>query len=208
MELTTAKLKHTQLIIVFSGPSGAGKDSVLRRLLRSEAELVFVVTTTTRPMREEETQGFDYIFVTRDEFTLMVEAGEFIEHAVVYGEHKGVSRKQIEVALESGKDVVLRLDVQGAARIKQIYPSALLIFLTPGSEDELRFRLDGRETETSGRIETLVNSARKERERRTEFDYVVLNQRDKLDQTVKEVQEIVRAERLRVRERAVRKDET
>ena len=103
---------------------------------------------------------------------------------------------------------MLRLDVQGAARIKQIYPSALLIFLTPGSEDELRFRLDGRETETSGRIETLVNSARKERERRTEFDYVVLNQRDKLDQTVKEVQEIVRAERLRVRERAVRKDET
>ena len=144
MELTTAKLKHTQLLIVFSGPSGAGKDSVLRRLLRSEAELVFVVTTTTRPMREEETQGFDYIFVARDEFALMVEAGEFIEHAVVYGEHKGVSRKQIEVALESGKDVVLRLDVQGAARIKQIYPSALLIFLTPGSEDELRFRLDGR----------------------------------------------------------------
>ena len=175
MELTTAKLKHTQLLIVFSGPSGAGKDSVLRRLLRSEAELVFVVTTTTRPMREEEIQGFDYIFVTRDEFTLMVEAGEFIEHAVVYGEHKGVSRKQIEVALESGKDVVLRLDVQGAARIKQIYPSALLIFLTPGSEDELRFRLDGRETETSGRIETLVNSARKERERRTEFDLSLIH---------------------------------
>ena len=207
MEITTPKLKRTQLLIVISGPSGAGKDSVLRQLLRSETELVFVVTTTTRPMREEETEGFDYLFVSRDEFALMVESGEFVEHAVVYGEHKGVSRKQIEVALESGKDVVLRLDVQGAARIKQIYPSALLVFLTPGGEDELRFRLDQRETETSGRIDTLVNSARKERERRAEFDYVVLNQRDKLDQTVKEVREIVQAERLRVRARATRQDD-
>lgn len=206
MDSTAPKLNHTQLLIVLSGPSGVGKDSVVRLLLEREAELVFVVTTTTRPMREDETQGFDYFFITRDEFALMVESGEFVEHAVVYGEHKGVARKQVKAALESGKDVVLRLDVQGAARIKEIYPGALLIFLTAGGEDELRFRLEGRETETTSMIERLVNSARKERERRTEFDYVVINQRDKLDRTVKEVQEILRAERTRLHSKTALKD--
>ena len=206
MALNAPELKKTQLLIVLSGPSGAGKDSVVRLLLERETELVFVVTTTTRPMREDEKQGFDYFFVARDEFARMVESDEFIEHAVVYGEHKGVTRKEVKAALESGRDAVLRMDVQGAARIKQIYPSALLIFLTPGSEDELRSRLDGRETETSSRIEKRINSARKEGERRTEFDYVVLNRRDKLDRTAKAVQGIVRAERAHVRARAVGKN--
>ncbi len=197
--------KHAaaQLLIVISGPSGAGKDSVVRQLLQREPGLQFVVTTTTRPRRSEEVHGHDYYFVSGEEFARMIAADEFIEHALVYGEHKGVARKEVQAALRSGKDIVLRVDVQGAARIRQLYPAALLLFLRPGNEAELRARLGGRETGTDTGLERRVATARKEAQRREEFDYVVVNQRDDLEGTVVTIQGIIRAEqaRMRVREK-------
>ena len=191
-----------QLLIVISGPSGAGKDSVVRRLLQCEPRLAFVITTTTRKMRASEAQGRDYFFVTREEFERMLASDELIEHAVVYGEHKGVARKEVRAALQSGKDVVLRVDVQGAARIRQLYPAALLLFLTPGNENELRARLGERESETDAALERRVATAREEAQRQEEFDYVVVNQRDDLEGTVGTIQGIIRAERARMRARA------
>ena len=197
------KRAAAQLLIVVSGPSGAGKDSVVRLLLEREPDLVFVVTTTTRPMRADEVDGRDYFFVSGEEFLRRIEADEFVEYALVYGEHKGVSRKEVEAALEKGKDPVLRIDVQGAARIKRLYPNALLIFLTPGNEAELRARLDARETETHVGLERRLATAREESERREEFDYQVVNQRDDLEGTVKLIQGIISAERAQVRARTV-----
>jgi guanylate kinase len=198
-----SKRAAAQLLIVVSGPSGAGKDSVVRRLLEREPDLVFVVTTTTRPRRADEVDGRDYFFVSGEEFSRMVAADEFVEHALVYGEHKGVSRKEVQAAVEKGKDPVLRIDVQGAARIKHLYPNALLIFLTPGNEAELRARLGARETETKAGLERRLATAREEGRRREEFDYHVVNRRNDLEGTVKVIQGILSAERARVRTRTI-----
>ena len=199
MTSTPPQRAAAQLLIVLSGPSGAGKDSVVRQLLEHEPSLAFVITTTTRPMRTDEVHGHDYFFVPSEEFARMIAADEFVEHGLVYGEDKGVGRKEVQAALQSGKDVVLRVDVQGAARIKQLYPGALLIFLTPGNEAELRARLAERETETDSGLEKRVATASEEARRREEFDYVVVNRRDDLEGTVKTIQGIIRAERARVR---------
>jgi guanylate kinase len=203
MTQTYSKRAAAQLLIVVSGPSGAGKDSVVRRLLEREPDLVFVVTTTTRPRRADEVDGRDYFFVSGEEFSRMVAADEFVEHALVYGEHKGVSRKEVQAAVEKGKDPVLRIDVQGAARIKHLYPNALLIFLTPGNEAELRARLGARETETKAGLERRLATAREEGRRREEFDYHVVNRRNDLEGTVKVIQGILSAERARVRTRTI-----
>jgi|TARA_B100001964_G_scaffold57413_1_gene64933 guanylate kinase len=153
-------------------------------------------------MRASEAQGRDYFFVTREEFERMLASDELIEHAVVYGEHKGVARKEVRAAMQSGKDVVLRVDVQGAARIRQLYPTAVLFFLTPGNEDELRARLRERESETDAGLERRVATAREEAQHREEFDYVVSNLRDDLEGTVGTIQGIIRVERARIRARA------
>ncbi len=201
MTSITPQRAAAQLLIVVSGPSGAGKDSVLRLLLERDSALAFVVTTTSRRMRAEEVHGRDYFFVSSKKFARMIEAGEFLEHALVYGDHKGVARKDVQTALETGRDAVLRLDVQGAARIKQLYPSALLIFMTPGNEAELRARLGDRETETGSGLERRVVAAREEAQHGEEFDYVVVNRRNDIAGTVKNIQSIIRAERTRVRAR-------
>ena len=202
MTSTPPKRGKAQLLIVVSGPSGAGKDSVVRMLLERERALVFVVTTTTRAMRANELQGRDYFFVSNDEFERMVEAGEFVEHAIVYGERKGVSRREVQAALQSGNDVLVRVDVQGAVQIKKLYPGALLIFVTPENDAELRYRLSGRETETDGGMESRLRTAREEAKCQNEFDCVVINRRDDLEQTVKTIQRVVRMERARARRQA------
>lgn len=191
------------LLIVISGPSGSGKDTVVQRMKDRGLEFHFVVTATTRPRRPGEVHGQDYWFVSKPEFDRMVQNNELIEHALVYGDDKGVPRAEVQHALASGQDVVLRLDVQGAETVRALVPEALLIFILTESEDELVRRLEHRSTETAEELELRIQTAREEFKRVSAFDYLIVNHEDLLDHTVDVVVSIIEAEHHRVHQRKV-----
>jgi len=182
------------LLVVISGPSGVGKDSVINAMKERDLPFYFVVTATTRPKREHEMHGVDYFFVTTEEFISMIENNELLEYASVYEEYKGVPKAQVRHALESGKDVIMRVDVQGAATIHSIAPQACLIFLTAQNEAELINRLKQRKTETPEGLQKRIATAREELQRINEFDYVVLNRDSHLQEAVDTILAIIRAE--------------
>lgn len=186
------------VLVVISGPSGAGKDSVIQGLKDTAYPFYFVVTATTRPKRAGERDGVDYHFVTVGEFAEMIEKDELLEYAVVYGDYKGIPKKHVREALASGKDVVMRIDVQGAATIRSLVPNAVTIFLTAESEEELVRRLQQRKTEEADQLKMRIVTARRELRRFDEFDYVVVNREERLDETVNLVMSIIRAEKSRV----------
>jgi guanylate kinase len=186
------------LLVVLSGPSGVGKDAMLMRMRELGFPFHFVVTATSRPQRPGEIPGFDYHFVTEERFRAMIAGGELLEWAEVYGQFKGIPREQVATALRSGKDVILRIDVQGAETIRRIAPNALFIFLMPGSFDELRERLQMRRTESPSEVERRLAIARQEMERVSEFDYVVINHDNHLDDAVGQIRSIISAEKQRV----------
>ncbi len=197
-------LHHPQpLLIVISGPSGAGKDTVVQRMKERGLPFHFVVTATTRPRRANETHGKDYWFVSKDEFARMIEENELIEYAIVYGDYKGIPKAQVREALASGKDVVMRLDVQGAETVRKLAPDALLIFITTDNEDELVRRLQERKTETSDSLAIRIATARKELKRVEAFDYVIVNHDFLLDETVDTIRAVIVAEHHRVKQRKV-----
>ena len=191
------------LLIVISGPSGVGKDAVIDRMKVRQLPFHFVVTAATRKPRPDEVNGVDYIFVSHDEFAEMIEKGELLEHAIVYNDYKGIPKSQVRQALDSGKDVVMRLDVQGAETIRRLCPDALLIFLTAQSEQELVQRLQLRKTETPEGLKLRIATARKEFNRIQAFDYVVTNKENQLDETVNVINSIICAEHHRVNVRKV-----
>lgn len=191
------------LLIVISGPSGVGKDSVLHGLKGRNLPMHFVVTATTRPRRENETHGVDYFFVSKDEFAHMIETEELIEYAIVYNDYKGIPKQQVREALASGQDVVMRVDVQGATTVRKLAPEAVLIFLTTESEDALVRRLKARQTETGENLSLRIATARQELKRAVEFDYVIVNADGHLDGTVDTVIAIIQAEHHRVNPRKV-----
>lgn len=189
---------HNQLIVVVSGPSGVGKDSVVRRMLQRDRNLMFAVTTNTRSMREGEIEGKDYYFVSKSEFERMIRAGEFVEHALVYGDHKGVTKTSINRAIDSGRDVLLRVDVQGAATIKTIYENAILFFLMSESKEQLLGRLEGRRSETSESMKERIATAVDEYTKKDVFDHIVVNRKNDLDSTAGMILETIKLERKRV----------
>ncbi len=191
------------LLIVISGPSGVGKDSVLNRMKERGLPFHFVVTATTRPPREGEVDGVDYFFVSREKFASMIDNDELLEYAIVYEEYKGVPKEQIRQALASGRDVIMRVDVQGAATVRKLAPEALLIFLTAESEADLVARLHKRKSETAESLHLRIATARQELKRIDEFDYVVVNRNGRLEETVEVIQAIIRAEHHRVKHRKV-----
>ena len=191
------------LLIVISGPSGVGKDSVVHALEERRHPFHFVVTTTSRPQRPGETHGVDYYFVSDERFEEMIANDELLEHAIVYGQHKGVHKQQVREALESGMDVVMRLDVQGATTVKGLVEDAVLIFLSAGSEDELRQRLRKRGTETEVEIGRRLEETQEELTYLGEFDYLVLNRHNRLDAAVDQIMAIIRTEHCRVHPRQV-----
>jgi guanylate kinase len=191
------------LLIVISGPSGVGKDSVLHGLEARRLPMHFVVTATTRPRRENETHGVDYFFFTKDEFAQMIEREELIEYAIVYNDYKGIPKQQVREALDSGWDVVMRVDVQGAATVRKLAPQAVLIFLTTESEQALVRRLKARQTETADDLSLRIATARQELKRAAEFDYVIVNADGHLEQTIDTVVAIIQAEHHRVNPRKV-----
>ncbi len=191
------------LLIVISGPSGVGKDTVLQRLKERNLPLHFVVTATTRPPRPGERDGVDYFFVSREAFERMIAEDELLEHALVYGQYKGIPKAQVRAALASGKDVIMRIDVQGAATIRRICPEALLIFLTAEDEETLLHRLRQRHTESEEALRLRLATAKQELAQMSTFDYVVVNREYALEETVDTIIAIIEAEHHRVPHRKV-----
>jgi guanylate kinase len=191
------------LLVVLSGPSGVGKDSILMRMRDIGFPFHFVVTATSRAQRPGERDGYDYHFVSKERFEEMIARGELLEWAEVYGHYKGIPKNEIAQALQSGRDVILRIDVQGAATIKRLVPGAVFIFLAPGNFEELRNRLQWRRTESPDQMEQRLAMARREMDALDDFDYVVINREDHLDDAVGQIRNIMSAEKHRVRPRRV-----
>jgi len=195
--------QHEPLLVVISGPSGVGKDSVLQCLKERGLPFHFVITATTRPPRPNEVHGVDYFFVSNTEFAEMVEKGEMLEYAMVYNDYKGVPKSQVREALKSGKDVIMRLDVQGAETIRKLCPQAVMIFLTVENEDDMAARIRRRSAETEENIKLRILTARSELTRIADFDYIVVNRQGKLDETADIILAIIKAEHHRVKQRKV-----
>jgi guanylate kinase len=191
------------LLIVISGSSGVGKDTIARLLMQTYDQFYFVVTATTRPARVGEVHGVDYFFLTSDEFAQMIEENELLEYAIVYNDYKGVPKQQIRDALATGRDVIMRLDPQGAATIRRLVPNTVTIFLTAESEAAMVKRLRERKSETAEGLSLRIATARQEMKRVKEFDYVVTNADERQQETVDSIIAIIRAEHCRVGRRPV-----
>ena len=191
------------LLIVISGPSGVGKDTIAKMVMENRESFYFVVTATTRKAREEEVHGKNYFFLSHDEFASMIENDELLEYAVVYNDYKGVPKQQIRDALDSNLDVIMRVDVQGAATMRKLMPDAVFIFLAAESEEALIGRLRDRKTETAEGLNLRIATARQEMKRASEFDYVVINEEDRQGETVRQILCIVEAEHNKVPRRPI-----
>ena len=183
--------------MIVSGPSGVGKDSVIEAL-RAEPRLPdfhYVVTSTTRPRRPYEVDGVHYRFLGKREFAALRDAGEFLEANEVHGNWYGTPRASVREALVQGNDVILKIDVQGAAVVKQRVPDALLIFLVPPSLEDLFQRLQSRATETADELDIRQRNAALELARQEDYDHVVVNETGQIERTAARIQEIVAAEK-------------
>lgn len=178
-------------LIVISAPSGAGKTTIAWEIMKRNPSLVFSVSATTRAKRAGEVEGRDYFFVTREDFRRRVEAGAFVEWEEVYGDHYGTLKEEVDRAMQAGHHVMFDVDVKGGLSIKRQYPEALLIFIRPPSMSVLRERLVKRRTESDATLGKRLERVPMEMEKGKEFDYQVVN--DDLEQTVAEIQEIVKA---------------
>jgi guanylate kinase len=176
---------------------------VVQGLQEREYPFHFVVTATSRPPRPGEEDGVDYIFVSEEEFERMIRDDELLEHAIVYGQHKGVPKQQVREALNSGLDVVMRLDVQGAMTVKRIVPDAVLIFLSTASEAELEQRLRQRGSDTEAQIQRRLATAQEELALLGEFDYLVRNRDQQLEAAIDRVISIIESEHCRTHPREV-----
>jgi guanylate kinase len=191
------------LLIIISGLSGVGKDAVLSRLKQSKFPLEFITTVTTRPPRPGEKNGVHYHFISEKRFQEMVDRHELLEWATVYGHHYGPPVEPVRKALTSGKDVIIKVDVQGAATIKKIVPQAVFIFLATSSLEEVGERLQKRRTETSADLELRLKTAREEMEQLPVFDYIVYNRPGELESAVADIEAIIAAEKCRVTPREI-----
>ena len=181
--------KHRGKIFAFSAPSGAGKTTILKQVLKDYPEIVFSVSATTRKKRSDEVNGREYFFISEDEFKKRIEKGEFIEWEKFYDYYYGTLKSFVNQNLEEGKSVFLELDVNGALNIKKLYPDSVLIFIAPPSFDELIMRLKKRNTETEEDLKKRIKRAKMELSLKNKFDYFVVN--NYLDKAVSEVKKIV-----------------
>ncbi len=205
MKITPPPFYHPQkpLLIILSGLSGVGKDSVLTGLRKSGIPLEFIVTVTTRPPRPNEKDGVHYHFVSDAEFQAMIDENKLLEWATVYGNRYGPPREPVRQAMESGKDVIIKVDVQGAATIRKIIPQAVFIFLATPSPEEVGRRLQQRRTETPSDLELRLKTAAKEMEKLPLFDYIVFNRPGELFRAVADIEAIITAEKCRVTPREI-----
>ena len=204
MEAVQSHLRPHPQLIVISGPSGVGKDSIIDLMKQMHRPYYFCVTATTRAKRANEIDGVHYQFMTREAFEQMLGGGDFLEHAFVYGNWYGVPKPQIRQALADGKDVILKVDVQGAAAIKRLVPNAVFIFVAPGSMGDLAKRLQARKTESTNDMDLRLKTAEVEMKELGKFDYLVLNPDGGLETCVSTIEAIIIAERSKVEPRVVK----
>jgi guanylate kinase len=181
------------LLVIISGPSGVGKDTIIDALRRRhhDPEYHYVVTCTTRAKRPGEVDGVDYIFLDRATFAARRKAGEFLEANDVHGNWYGTPRSQVREALAEGRDVILKIDVQGAQVVKEKIPGVLLIFLIPPSLEDLFQRLLSRATETADELELRQQNAAIELARQEDYDYVVTNETGQVERTARRIDQII-----------------
>lgn len=195
------------LLFVLSAPSGTGKDTVIKTLKERGADFHVVSSVTTRAPRPGESQGNPYFFVSQETFDRMVAQGELLEHAKVHGNWYGQPLQDIRDHLRDGRDVMLKIDVQGAATVRKKLPGAIFIFLVPGSREELVQRLKSRQTETESELRQRLENAQKELAQRDDYDYIIENRQGQLDEAVDHLRAVILAEHCRTSPHYVNLDE-
>jgi len=191
------------LLLVLSGPSGAGKDAVLTRMKELGYPLEYITTVTTRPQRAKERNDVDYHFISMERFQEMIERQELLEWANVYGNWYGVPKQPVKQALDKGQDIIVKVDIQGAATIKKILHQAVFIFLSPPSMKELATRLRQRYTESPTDLALRIKTAEEEIKQLPLFDYVVVNKQNEIDRAVSDIKAIITAEKCWVAPREI-----
>jgi guanylate kinase len=179
------------LVVVISGPSGVGKDATIARMRQRGGRFHYVVTATTREMRPGEKDGVDYYFLTKEDFLNRMARDEFLEYAEVYNNMYGVLKSEVRQALAKGEDVIIKVDVQGAATLKTKIPNAVFIFLEPPSIDDLAERLKNRKSDSEHSVNVRIGKAEEEMKAREIFNYTIVNTSGNLDTTVKAVREYI-----------------
>ncbi len=176
-------------VIAVSAPSGSGKTTIIKKILKRYPEIVFSVSATTRPKRENETDGVEYFFISEDEFKSKIDKGEFVEWEKFYDYYYGTFKSFIDDNINSGKSVLLEIDVKGALSIKRIYPESHLIYILPPSYEELVRRLRNRQTETEEDFQKRIERAKMELSHKDQFDYIIIN--ENLEKAVEETSVLI-----------------
>ena len=189
-------LNRKGLLLVVSGPSGAGKGTICKALLNKNDQIKLSVSATTRKPRNGEVHGVNYFFIEKEEFTKMIEIGEFLEYAQIYDNFYGTPKAAIIECLEKGQDVILEIEMQGARQIKEVYPEGVFIFVLPPSLEELKSRIVGRGTETQEEIEKRFSCAFEEINQIVNYDYFIVN--EDIEKSVSDVESIICAEKNKV----------
>ena len=200
---TVSTAEPHPLLVVVSGPSGVGKDAMLALVREQRPEVFWAITATTRAVRPGEEHGVHHLFHSRKEFLELLERGELLEHAEVYGNLYGVPKAPVREALAEGRDAIVRTDVQGAASIRALAPDALLIFVAPPSLEELERRLRSRDTESAEETALRVETSRQEMRAAAWFDAVIVNETGGLETAAQETIAVIERERKRVPPREV-----
>lgn len=198
--------KKIGLLVVISGPSGAGKGTICKELIES-GEFWLSVSATTRSPRNGEEEGKNYYFLEKENFLSNIKQGDFLEYAEVYGNYYGTPKSKVIEKLEEGKDVILEIDIQGALKVKETYPKGVFIFILPPSMEELKNRIIKRGSETPESLMTRFKSAYKEINYVSKYNYAVVN--DKIEEAVNKIKSIIIAEKCsveRIQENIVSKE--
>ena len=189
-------IKRIPILFILSGPSGVGKDALLKRMQFEDFPIKYVVTTTTRNIRPGEIDGVDYLFISQKTFQIWVRQKKFLEYAEVYGNYYGVTKEQINKNLKIGLDVIVKVDVQGSFTLKNLFPDAISIFLIPGNNKELEERLKNREYKKNEDVILRLKIANQEMKHISAFDYVLMNRSGRLGNTLSNIIKIIETEKV------------